>query len=150
MTNTNVAENATPSARLRVFALEALKLLSIAIASLVVIAIVVVVSAKTGIVIPARWCGLFFWTCALLWIVCRQHKHHLRQGKFWVALLGLMSVHLAIFVPVLRAYPEWREALFPFAFVIEGTVILAALDKVLRHRRQQTTANCSQVDVHQP
>jgi hypothetical protein len=39
---------------------------------LLVIGAAVILSAKTGIVVPARWFGLFYWTCALLWFVFRQ------------------------------------------------------------------------------
>jgi hypothetical protein len=105
------------------FALEGLKLFGIAALALLTIWAAVIVSIKTGISIPARWLGLFAWTCALLWVVFRQCKSDLRSGRFWLALAALLAVHVAAFTLLLRAYPEWRMAWFVFVFLIEAPLL---------------------------
>ena len=84
------------------FALEAAKLVGIAIVCLLVLVAVVVVSAKTDIKVPERWIGLTFRTCFLLWFVLRQHKDDLGQLRFWLALPGFLAEHVTVFVLVLR------------------------------------------------
>jgi len=127
----------TLSARLWTLLLEGLKLFAIAVGCLVVFSIVFFIWVKTGLVrfnIPARWFGLFCWTCGLLWVILRQFKDDLRRVKFWVALLALLAVHVCAFVVVLRSYPEWRMAWFMIVFLIEGPLVMAALHGIVHTR----------------
>jgi hypothetical protein len=124
-----------PHGRLLGFILEAAKLVGIAIVCLLVIGAAVILSAKTGIVVPARWFGLFYWTCALLWFVFRQHKRDLRYSRFWLALSAFLMVHITAFAIVLRAYPAWRTIWFMFIFMIEGPLFLVALENVVHPHR---------------
>jgi hypothetical protein len=128
------------SERLLGFLLEALKLLGIAIASLIILAIAFFVSIKTGITMPERWWALLFWTVALLWIIFRKGQFDLRNGKFWTTLFGLLAVHFAAFIPILRFYPAWRMAWFPIVYIVEGTAMFAILSAVARkshHRKRR-------------
>ena len=93
-----------PRKRFLSFILEAAKLFGIASACLLVIGAALIVSAKTGFAVPARWFGLFYWTCALLWFVFHQHKRDLRYGRFWLAFSAFLTVHVTAFAVVLRAY----------------------------------------------
>jgi hypothetical protein len=127
--------NPNLASRLITFALEALKLFGIAIGCLALIGIAVFVSARTGIVIPARWFGFFVWTGIYMWIVCRQYKTHLRQANFWAAFLTLIAFHVAVFVVVLQKYPEWRLAWFPLVAIIEGPLIVVAVGLVIQRKR---------------
>jgi len=120
------------------FILEAAKLVGIAIICLLVIAAVVIVSAKTGIKVPERWIGLTFWTCFLLWFVFfRQHKRDLRIGRFWLALSAFLIVHVTIFVVVLRAYPAWRPVWFLFVIMIEAPPVLASFERIVHSRNRR-------------
>jgi hypothetical protein len=119
------------------FILEAAKLLGIALVCLLVIGAAVIISTKAGIVVPARWFGLFYWTCALLWFVFRQHKHDLRHGRFWLVLTVSLMVHVTAFAIVLRAYPAWRMIWFMFIFMIEGPLFLVALQNIVHPRHQR-------------
>ncbi len=123
MNATNPAKGSTLVTRFGSFALEGLKLFGIAVLALMIIWAAVIVSIKTGISIPARWLGLFSWTCALLWVVFRQCKGELRSGRFWLALAMLLAVHIAAFTLLLRAYPQWRMAWFMFIFLIEAPLL---------------------------
>jgi len=124
-----------PHGRLLGFILEAAKLVGIAIVCLLLIGGAIILSAKTGIVVPARWFGLFYWTCALLWLVFRQHNRDFRYGRFWLALSAFLMVHMTVFAIVLRAYPAWRMAWFMFIFIIEGPLFLVALQNVVHPHR---------------
>ncbi len=134
MNTPSPSRRVTLSHRLFRWFLEASKLIGIAIGSLIVFGIIFFISIKTGIVIPARWCGLFFWTAGLLWVILRQYKDHLRSGKFWITLLALLAIHLAAFAAVLQRYPAWRMAWFPIVFVVEGSLILAVLGAFVEGR----------------
>ena len=126
-----------PRTRFLSFILEAAKLFGIAIACLLVIGAAVIVSAKTGIAVPARWFGLFYWTCALLWFVFQQHKRDLRYGRFWLAFSAFLMVHVSAFAVVLRASAAWRMIWFMFVFMIEGPLVLVVLENVVRPRRNR-------------
>src|SRR5258708_5350309 len=123
-----------PHGRFVSFTLEAAKLFGIAVVCLLVIGAAVILSAKTGIVVPARWFGLFYWTCALLWFVFRQHKRDLRSGRFWTALSVFLIVHVTAFAIVLRAYPAWRPIWFMFVFMIEGPLVLVSFQNIVHPR----------------
>ena len=125
-----VSSVAAPS-RLVSFALEALKLFGIALACFVAIGAVTLISIRYGIVIPSRWLGLCFWTGFLVWIICRQYRSNLRKVKFWVAFSILLGIHLVAFIVVLRTYPEWRVAWFPFVAIVEVPFIAMALELFL-------------------
>ena len=115
-------------------------MLGIALAALLAIGAAVMVSVKTGIVIPGRWFGLIWWTSALLWFVFKQHKHDLRCGRFWLVFLAFLAAHLTIFVFVLQAYPAWRMAWFMFIFMIEAPLVLVSMQTALRPRRNRRQA----------
>ena len=119
------------------FILEAAKLVGIAIICLLVIAAVVIFSARAGIKVPERWIGLAFWTCFLLWFVFRQHRRDLGIGRFWLALSAFLIVHFTIFVVVLRAYPAWRPIWFAFVIMIEAPPVLASFERIVRPRSRR-------------
>src|SRR5689334_3498840 len=123
MNATSPPKASTLVTRFGSFALEGLKLFGIAVLALLIISAAVIVSIKTGISIPARWFGLFSWTCALLWVVFQQCKGEVRSGRFWLALGVLLAVHIASFTLLLRAYPEWRMAWFMLIFLIEAPLL---------------------------
>jgi hypothetical protein len=124
-------------ARLLSFALETLKLFGIALACFVIIGAVTLISLRYGIVIPSRWFGLCFWTGFVVWIICRQYKSNLRHVKFWVAFSILLAIHLAVFIVVLRMYPEWRMTWFPLVVIVEVPFIAMALQLYLQRMRRR-------------
>jgi hypothetical protein len=132
----NAIQN-TPRTRFVNFILEAAKLVGVAISCLLVIAAVVIFSAKTGIRVPERWIGLAFWTCFLLWFVFRQHKRDVGHLRFWLVLAAFLMVHVTIFVVVLRAYAAWRAIWFAFVIMIEGPLVLLALQNLVHPRRNR-------------
>jgi len=128
-----------PNLGKRVLALigEGLKLFGIAVACLVIIGLAVVVSARTGIVIPARWFGLIVWTGFLVWVILRQYKSQLRQTRFWIAFLVLLVIHVVVFARILQQYPDWRMAWFPLVAILEAPCMAVVLEGTIhkKHRR---------------
>jgi hypothetical protein len=112
-----------------------LKLFAIAIGSFFLIGIVVVVSAKTGIEIPARWFGLGAWTCGLIWFLVRTYKQHLHRATFWGIVLTLLIFHLGAFTFILREYPHWQLGWFILPCFSEAVLTITVIEKVLHRQR---------------
>ena len=128
------------SQRLWAFLSEGLKLFAIAVGCLVIFAIAFFVWVKTGLLrynIPARWFGLFYWTCFLVWFICRQLKRDLKRAKFWVALLAFVAIHVGAFVVILRGYPEWRPIWFMLIALIEWPLIGIAVQSIVETSRRR-------------
>jgi len=110
---------------------ESLKLVGIALGCLVAFTVIFLVSMKTGIVIPWRWTALCYWTGFLIWCVCVQFKHHLRQPRFWVTLVGLLVIHMIGFVAVLQRFTEWHSTWFLAVVLVEIPCFAVALGLVV-------------------
>jgi hypothetical protein len=141
MSTPKLAPTPALPARLIAFALEALKLVGIALGCLALIGMAFFISVRSGIVIPARWFGLCFWTGFLVWIICRPYRSNLGQPRFWGGFLILLVLHVAGFAVVLRVYPEWRMAWFPLIAVIEIPLMAMGLELIVRqkHRRKHAS-----------
>ena len=110
--------------------LEGLKLFGIALAALLLIAIAVFISVKSGIRIPKRWFGFCVWTSLLIWFVYRHCKRNRRDTKFWLAFAGLLVVHVMAFIVVLRAVPDWGLGWFVPVFLVEAPIMVVLLETV--------------------
>jgi hypothetical protein len=126
------------SARLLALLLEGLKLFAIALGCLIILALVIFISAKTGIVVPFRWAELCFWTGFLLWVICRQYNTYLKQFRFWFALLCLILIHLIAFIIVLQRYPDWRSIWYVPIVVIEVRCMGTVLDATMRDKHSRS------------
>jgi len=131
MSNAKPVSSVTWPARIVSFALEGLKLFGIALTCFLVIGGVTIVAVRNGIVIPATWFGLCFWTGFFVWIICRTYRANVRHTRFWAPFSILLPIHLAAFIVVLRTYPDWRMAWFPLVAIVEVPCIAMALDEVL-------------------
>jgi apolipoprotein N-acyltransferase len=78
--------------------------IGIALAVLVVFAVAIVLSK--GTTVSAEWLGLVVYTSGLFWVTIRQSREYWRRPSFWLAIAGLLVVHLLAFVAILRAYPD--------------------------------------------
>jgi len=132
--DSNPAERVPQSVRIRSLILEGLKLFGIALAALVVIAVAIFVSIKTGITIPKRWFGFCVWTGLLIWFVQRLCKHHRRNSKFWLAFGGLLVVHISVFVVVLRSITAWGLGWFAPVFIVEAPIMVVLLEAVVARK----------------
>lgn len=96
--------------------------IGLAVASLTAFALVFALIVYTGHSgrVSGGWFGLAVYTCGLFWVTIRQSREYWRLPGFWVAILGLLVVHLLAFVAILRAYPQWRMIWFVPIVIVEG------------------------------
>ena len=106
----------------------------IALAVLAAFAVVIVLSK--GGKVPSGWLALAVFTSCLFWITIRQSREYWRRLGFWLAMAGLLVVHLLSFVVILRAYPEWREIWFVPVIIVEGGLFGAILYLLFGSRKK--------------
>jgi len=105
----------------------------IALAVLVVFAVVIVLSR--GARIPSEWLALAVYTAGLFWVAIKQSREYWHRPSFWLAISGLLVVHLLAFVAILRAYPKWHAIWFIPVVVVEGGLFGAILYILFGDRR---------------
>lgn len=99
--------------------------IGIALVVLVVFAVAIVLSK--GSKLSGVWIALAVYTSGLFWITIRQSRGYWRRPGFWLAIAGLLVVHLLAFVAILRAYPQWRVIWFWPIGIVEGGLFGAIL-----------------------
>jgi len=92
--------------------------IGIALAVLAVFAVVIVLIK--GPKISGEWIGLGVYTSGLFWVIIRQSREYWRRPGFWLAIAGLLVVHLLVFLAILRAHPQWRMIWFMPIVIVEG------------------------------
>jgi hypothetical protein len=90
----------------------------IALVVLAVFAVVIVLSK--GAKLPSGWLALGVFTSCLFWITIRQSRAYWNRPGFWLATIGLLLVHLLLFIAILRGYPQWRGIWFVPIIIVEG------------------------------
>ena len=111
--------------------------IGIALAALVVIGLLVAISVQTGTAFTVGWIGLVVYTLGLFWVTIRQSREYWRRPGFWMAIAGLLAVHLLAFVVILRAYPRWRMIWFMPVVIGEGGLFGAILYLLFADRKRQ-------------
>lgn len=106
----------------------------IALAVLALFAIVIV--GSKGAKIPSAWLALAVFTSCLFWITIRQSRAYWHRFGFWVAIAGLLVVHLLLFIAILRGYPQWREIWFVPIIIVEGGLFGAILYLLFGERKR--------------
>ena len=109
----------------------------LAMAGLAVIGVIGAFNDYTGIEPPKRWVALAYWTLALLIAGVRVYREHWRRPELWLAMTGLLAIHLLSFVVILQSYPEWRVVWFGFTSLGEVVLCRWVLDAVLAHSRSR-------------
>lgn len=112
--------------------------LALALGCLAVIAAGVFVGIKTGFVIPRQWVALALFTGGLLFAMIKTYQRYWRRLAFWLALAGLLGIHLVVFFAILQHFPEFRPIWYVPAVIAEGAafgIICGALLDGSRLRR---------------
>lgn len=94
----------------------------IAIAVLLLIAAAVLLSIRTGISIPRQWIALAIFTVALLFAMIRAYQRYWKRLGFWLALGGLLGIHLTLFIIILQNFPTFRPLWYIPAIIAEGAL----------------------------
>jgi hypothetical protein len=109
----------------------------IALAVLAVFAAAIVLSKGAVGCVPGAWMALAVFTCGLFWVTIKQSRAYWRRLGFWLAIVGLLVVHLLVFVAILRAYPQWRQIWFVPVVIVEGGLFWAILYLLFGIREHQ-------------
>jgi hypothetical protein len=100
--------------------------------SLAVLALVIFASVHTGLVIPSQWVALAVFTGVLLFSMFKYYRGYWSRRAFWLSCAGVLAVHLAIFIPILRTYPGFRPFWFVPIVVVEAAAAGAICGPLLR------------------
>jgi hypothetical protein len=55
---------------------------------------------------------------------------------FWLTIVGLLAIHLVVFVVVLLSYPQWRMIWFAPIVGVEAVLFGTILDALLDRRKR--------------
>lgn len=107
----------------------------IALAVLILFAAAIVLSKGALGRVSGAWMAPVVFTLCLFWVVVRQSRAYWRRLGFWLAIAGLLVVHLLVFVCILRAYPQWRAIWFVPVLIVEGGLFGAILYLLFGERK---------------
>ena len=113
---------------------EGLKLLGIALACIVLLAVIFAVLSKTGALahpVGRGWFGFVPWTGVLVWMICKEFKSELRRVRFWITFLSLLSIHVIAFVALLLRYPEFGLVWFVPITILEALCMDFVLEVIV-------------------
>jgi len=82
--------------------------IAIAVTFVVAIAWASMHSTLTGAEVFGKWGGLVANTFIIFGYTIRYGKRYWKRPSFWTVLLGLLSVHIILFLFLLERLPEWR------------------------------------------
>jgi hypothetical protein len=105
--------------------------LGLALASLAIFTLIFILSIRTHIVIPFRWVGLAGFAGVLMFAIIKTDEEYWNRPAFWLICVGVLVVHLAVFIPVLRSYPEFRLAWWVPIVIAEAAVFGVMCDMLL-------------------
>jgi apolipoprotein N-acyltransferase len=111
--------------------------IGLALAALAVIGLLIAISVHTGTVFTGGWIGLMVYAAGLFWVTIRQSREYWQRPSFWLAIAGLLVVHLLAFVVILRAYPQWRMIWFMPVVIVEGGLFGTTLYLLFGERKRQ-------------
>lgn len=96
-------------------------LIGIFAAGVAVAAVVVFYPQQYGYVFGehAVWFALAAFTAFTFWRVAVSFRRSWRQVRFWLALLGLMTLHTTVYVLILRVVRPWPLIWFAFVSIVE-------------------------------
>jgi len=64
----------------------------------------------------------------------QQISRALASSDVWLAVAGLLAVHLLAFVAILRSYPQWRMIWFMPVVVLEAGLFSVIVNMLLGNR----------------
>jgi apolipoprotein N-acyltransferase len=83
------------------------------------------------------WIGLAIYTALLFWIIVRQSREYWQYVGFWLAVAGLLAVHLMAFVVILRSFSTWRVIWFMPIVIVEAGMFGAILFLLFSGRKRR-------------
>ena len=105
--------------------------MGLAVASLAVFSLIFILSIHTHIVVPFPWVGFAEFAGVLIFVIIKTDREYWNRPAFWMICAGLLIVHLAIFIPVLRTYPEFKLVWWVPIVIAEASVFGIICDMLL-------------------
>lgn len=99
----------------------------VAIALAVFLAVFLLVVVSNGAKELPDWLTVGAFTCGLFWITIRESKEYWPRVGFWMAMFGILIVHVALLLAILRVYPAWRPIWFAPLILVEGAFLAPIL-----------------------
>jgi len=106
--------------------------LGIALASLAVFALIFLLSVRSGLSVPFPWVMLGVFSGVLVFCMLKYFRPFWNRPALWLCCAGVLVVHLAIFIPILRSYPEFRPVWFVPIVIVEAAAAGAICGPVVR------------------
>jgi hypothetical protein len=103
----------------------------LAVAALAGIGLLVAIRIHTSIALTSGWIGLVGYTSLLLWVTISRSRERWHRPMFWLAVVGLLVVHLLTFAEILRSYAEWRMIWFLPVVIFEAGLFSIILNVLL-------------------
>jgi hypothetical protein len=119
---------------LKSVALRVLLYFGLAFGFLIVCGLLLLLSVRTGIIMPARWFALALYTTVLLWAAVGTSREHWHSPAYWSAVAGLLALHLLGFVAVLRHYPQWPSVWYIPVIIVEAGLFGSILGALFKRR----------------
>jgi hypothetical protein len=102
--------------------------IGLALAALGVTGLLVAISIHTGTALTGGRIGLIGYTSLLFWVAISKSREHWYRPMFWLTIVGLLAIHLLVFLAALRSYPEWRMIWFMPIVVVEAGIFWTILN----------------------
>ena len=94
--------------------------LGIAITVLIAIAGAVFLNLRTDIAIPRQWIAFSVFTVILAFAMVKTYRRYWKRPAFWLALAALLAIHLAVLIPIVERFPEFKPIWYIPVMVAEG------------------------------
>lgn len=105
--------------------------LGLAVASLVILSLIFAVSISMHVTLPLRWVMLAAFTGVLLFTMVKTDRAYWNRPVFWLICVGVLVVHLTVFIPILRSYREFRSVWWVPIVLVEASVFGPLCDLLL-------------------
>src|SRR6266550_8062448 len=96
--------------------------LGLAVASLVIFSLIFALSVRTQISIPFSWIMLAIFTAVFAFTIVNSSREHWTRVSFWFTFGGALVAHLAVFIPLVRLYPEFKPFWYVPIVIVEAGI----------------------------
>jgi hypothetical protein len=110
--------------------------LGLALASLMVFSLIFILSVRGHISVPFLWIMLAVFTAVLAFTVVQSSREYWSKTSFWITCAVALAVHLAVFIPLVRLYPDFRPFWFVPIVIVEAGIFGMICDFILNQQRR--------------
>jgi hypothetical protein len=108
----------------------------LAVASLVIFSLIFALSIRSHISVSFPWVMLAIFTAVLALTIVKTSREYWARVSFWLTCAVAVAAHLAIFIPLVRVYPEFKPFWFVPIVIVEAGIFGMICDMLLNHSRR--------------